>query len=125
MTRNLEREVDELKSEIKRLSESADRRAWGNPHEFVYRALGAVELIRSYHASSGPGVQMIRDLVEILRNTAAGRAGQQYAGAAFIYGAAELIEGAYLSNRYHEELHAYAVKKRMEEKSGRPSQQES
>lgn len=46
MTRNLERGVDELKSEIKRLSEGADRRAWDNPHEFVYRALGAVELIR-------------------------------------------------------------------------------
>lgn len=113
--RNFEREVTELKAEIKRLTERIDRRAWGNPHDFAYQALSSVELIRDYYASGAQGAELIRELVERLRVTAAGRIGYQYAGAALIYGLADLIEGVYLDNRYDVEVHAYATKRRNEE----------
>lgn len=113
--RNLEREVTELKAELKRLTERVDRKAWGNPHDFAYRALSSVELIRDYYASGAQGAELIRGIVERLRVTAAGRIGNLYAGADFIYGLADLIEGVYLDNRYNVEVHAYANKRRIEE----------
>lgn len=113
--RDLEKEVTELKAELKRLTERVDRKAWGNPHDFAYQALSSVELIRDYYASGAEGAALIRGIVERLRATGAGRISNQYAGAAFIYGLADLIEGVYLENRYHLEVHAYANKKRIEE----------
>lgn len=112
-----QKEVRELRTELTRLKERVDRLAWGNPHDIAYRALSAVELVRDYYASSAPGVEMIRQIVEMLRGTAAGRVGSPSAGvgAAFIYGLAELIEGVYLGNRYNEEVHAFANRRRIEE----------
>lgn len=117
MAADLEKEMRELKAELARIKERVERQAWGNPHDFAYRALAFVELIRDYHASTAPGVEMIRQMVEMLRVTATHRAGSQTAGvgAAFIYGLADLVEGVYLDNRYHVAVHAFAQKRRLEE----------
>lgn len=126
--RNLEKEVTELKAEVKRLGEQLDRKAWGNPHDFAYRALSEIELIRDYYGGGVGSAERLRDLVERLRATAAGRARSQHSGAAFIFGLADLIEGAYLENRYNVEVHAYAERMRItgkQPKQGRPEKETS
>jgi hypothetical protein len=114
--RDLEKEVRDLRAELKRLTERVDRKAWGNPHDFAYQALSSVEQIRDYYGSGAQGVEKIREIVERLRVTAAARVSSPYAGAAFIYGLADLIEGVYIENRYHKEAHAYAIKREREER---------
>ncbi len=127
--RDLSKELDALKKDLERLRESVERRAWGNPHDFAHRALSTIEELRSYYGSGHQSIERIRELVERLRHTAAGRTGHPSAGAAFIYGLADLIEGVYLGNRYHQEVHAYAAKLKIEEnrrarEEGRESDEE-
>lgn len=114
--KDLEKEVSELRAEVKRLTDRFDRKAWGNPHDIAYQALSFVDLVHhNYGGSTGQAAEKLGELVEMLRVMAVGRVSSPYAGAAFIYGLADLIEGAYLGHRCNEEVHRYANKRRIEE----------
>jgi len=114
---DLQKEVSELKTKLTRLEEYVERLGWGNPHDVAYQTLGYVDFIRRHYASSGPGIEMIRQMVEMLRVAATGCAGLPSSGAraAFLYGLADLIQGVYLENRYNQEVHAAAVTRQREE----------
>ncbi|HVT18409.1 MAG TPA: hypothetical protein VHQ90_19815 [Thermoanaerobaculia bacterium] len=117
MAADLQKEVAELKTKLTRLEEYVERLGWGNPHDIAYQTLGYVDFIRSYYASGAAGVEMIRQMVEMLRVTATGCVGVPSSGVrpAFLYGLADLIQGVYLENRYNQEVHAAAVTRRREE----------
>jgi hypothetical protein len=117
MAADLQKEVAELKTKLTRLEEYVERIGWGNPHDVAYQALGYVEFIRKYHGSGFHGVEMIRQMVEMLRATATGCVGLPSSGVrpAFLYGLSDLTQGVYLENRYHQEVHAAAVTRRREE----------
>ena len=117
MAADPQNEIRELKTQLARLEERVGRLAGGNPHDIAYHTLGYVDFIRSYYASGAAGVEMIRQMVEMLRVTATGCVGAPSSGAraAFLYGLADLIQGVYLENRYNEEVHAAAVKRHHEE----------
>jgi hypothetical protein len=117
MAADLQKEVAELRTKLTRLEEYVERLGWGNPHDVAYQTLGYIDFIRKYYGSGLGGAEMIRQMVEMLRATATGCVGLPSSGArpAFLYGLADLIQGVYLENRYHLEVHAAAVTRRREE----------
>jgi len=109
----LKKEIAALRKEVEQLKGRVSQKANVNPHDYAYRALRAIESVHDYLGGGVGTPEKTRDIVETLRGTAYGRAGDPHFRADFVFATAELIESVYLSSRASDALRAYAHEKRL------------
>ncbi len=99
---------------MKGLNEQVVSGAKDNPHEYAYEALKSADFNREYLSGSVGWNQRIADIASLLRDAALDLARHSYHGVGFVYGLAELLEGAYLGDELHVEVHGLTNKRRID-----------